>query len=117
MTGLFVSHIYFFKDGDHRVYKFFQHEYTAMKLVARIIEGGGLLERQVEYNFLVLDQSDGKFITPLHGHAITYRVKIGSQQGCKVFDLQTLLPVNPYSKRLGPGNPVAKRLQQLKVSR
>lgn len=38
----------------------------------------------------------------LHGHSITYRIAIGSQQGKKVFTLHTLLPREAEDDRFSP---------------
>jgi len=38
----------------------------------------------------------------LHGHAITYRIALGPQQGRKVFTLQTIPPSNAKSSLSTP---------------
>ena len=46
--------------------------------------------RDAEHGFLALDNSDEDPMDQLRGHSITYRIAVGSQQGRKVFTLQTL---------------------------
>ena len=39
---------------------------------------------------MTLEQGEDDVLTQLHGHSITYRIATGTQQGRKVFTLQTL---------------------------
>ncbi|MFT6122930.1 MAG: hypothetical protein ACJASG_001458 [Oleiphilaceae bacterium] len=57
--------------------------------IARFLERKRLLEHEAENSYLMLEQSDEDVMAPLHGHSLTYRIAIGSQQGRKVFILQT----------------------------
>jgi len=71
--------------------------------VARFLEQRGLLERDEEDNYLTLDCLDDEPMQQLYGHAITYRIALGSQQGRKVFTLQTVPPSkteSPLSTRV-----------------
>ena len=63
--------------------------HTLSQRIARFLERKGLLERDAENSYLLLEQSDEDVMAPLHGHSITYRVAIGSQLGRKVMTLQT----------------------------
>jgi len=65
--------------------------HTISHRVARFLERRGLLERDEEDSYLTLDCLDEP-MHQLHGHAITYRIALGSQQGRKVFTLQTIPP-------------------------
>ena len=62
--------------------------------VARFLERRGLLERDEEDSYLTIDCQDNEPMQQLHGHAITYRIALGPQQGRKVFTLQTIPPRN-----------------------
>jgi len=48
------------------------------------------LERDAENSYLSLDTEEEGPMDQLPGHSITYRIAMGSQQGHKVFTLQTL---------------------------
>ena len=67
-----------------------QLAHTIAHRIARYLERQGLLARDAEHGYLALDGSDEDPMDQLRGHSITYRVAVGSQQGCKVFTLQTL---------------------------
>ena len=71
--------------------------HTISHRVARFLERRGLLERDEEDSYLTLDCLDDEPMQQLHGHAITYRIALGSQQGRKVFTLQTIPPSNAES--------------------
>ena len=71
--------------------------HTISLRVARFLERRGLLERDDEDSYLTLDCLDDEPMQQLHGHAITYRIALGSQQGRKVFTLQTIPPINAES--------------------
>ena len=64
--------------------------HTLSQRVARFLERRGLLERDAENSYLMLDQSGEVAMVPLYGHSIRYRIAMGPQQGRKVFALQTL---------------------------
>jgi hypothetical protein len=66
--------------------------HTISLRVARFLERRGLLERDDEDSYLTLDFLDDEPMYELHGHAITYRIVLGPQQGRKVFTLQTIPP-------------------------
>jgi len=59
--------------------------------IARHLERQGLLQRDVENDYLTEDAFEADALTPLHSASITYRIALGPQQGRKVFTLQTLL--------------------------
>jgi len=48
------------------------------------------LERDAEHSYLAGDDMEAGAMNQLLGHAITYRIAVGPQQGRKVFTLQTL---------------------------
>ena len=50
----------------------------------------GLLVRDDEGSYLTLDLQDDNAMHQLQGHSIIYRITVGSQQGRKVFTLQTI---------------------------
>ena len=50
----------------------------------------GLLQRDVENDYLTEDAFEADALTPLHSASITYRIALGPQQGRKVFTQQTL---------------------------
>ena len=58
--------------------------------VGRLLERQGLLERDVENSYLAGEAVEAGPMDQLLGHAITYRIAVGPQQGRKVFTLQTL---------------------------
>ena len=66
--------------------------HTISLRVARFLERRGFLERDYEDSYLTLDCLDDGPMQQLHGHAITYRIALGPQQGRKVFTLQTIPP-------------------------
>jgi hypothetical protein len=60
--------------------------------VAKFLERRGLLVRDIENSYLMLDEVDADPMQQVLGSSITYRIAVGAQQGRKVFMLQTLLP-------------------------
>jgi ribosomal protein S27E len=58
--------------------------------IGRHLERQGLLQRDVENDYLTEDAFESDALTPLHSASITYRIALGPQQGRKVFTLQTL---------------------------
>ena len=65
--------------------------HTISHRIARFLERQGLLERDMEQSYLILEEEeDDDAISQIHGHSITYRIAMGAQQGQKVFTLQTL---------------------------
>jgi hypothetical protein len=58
--------------------------------VARFLEREGILERDAGNIYLNL-KGDEDPIQQVQGCPVSYRIAIGSQQGCKVFTLQTIL--------------------------
>ena len=67
-----------------------QLTHTLAHRVGRYLERQGLLERDVENSYQMADELDSGPMAQLQGASITYRVAIGSQQGRKLFTLQTL---------------------------
>jgi len=67
-----------------------QLTHTIVHRLARYLERQGLLERDAEHSYLALEGADEDPMDQLRGHSITYRIAMGSQQGRKVFTLQTL---------------------------
>jgi hypothetical protein len=66
---------------------------TIARRVGRYLERRGLLERDTGNCYLTpeaMDASDEDPSNHLLGSSITYRIAVGSQQGCKVFTLQTV---------------------------
>jgi len=63
---------------------------TISQRVARHLECQGLLARDDESSYLTMDLQDDDAMNQLQGHSITYRIAVGSQQGRKVFTLQTI---------------------------
>jgi len=57
--------------------------------IARHLEKQGLLSRDEENSYLMMDGLDDSVMNELQGHSITYRIAVGPQQGRKVFKLQT----------------------------
>ena len=53
--------------------------------IARHLERQGLLQRDVENDYLTEDAFEADALTPLHSASITYRIALGPQQGRKVF--------------------------------
>ena len=67
--------------------------HTIAQRVGRYLERQGLVERDTGSVYLTpeaLDASDDDPSNQLLGSSITYRIAVGSQQGRKVFTLQTL---------------------------
>ncbi len=64
--------------------------HTLSQRIARCLEKRGLLERDAENTWLTLEQDEDEVLTQLQGHSVTYRIATGSQQGRKVFTVQTL---------------------------
>jgi hypothetical protein len=60
--------------------------------VAGFLEREGLLVRDIENDYLSLDGLEEDPMLQIHGYSITYRIATGSQQGRKVFTLQTIAP-------------------------
>ena len=70
-----------------------QLTHTIARRVGRYLERRGLLERDTGNCYLTpeaMDASDEDPSNHLLGSSITYRIAVGSQQGRKVFTLQTL---------------------------
>jgi hypothetical protein len=67
-----------------------QLTHTIVQRISRFLERQGLLEPDAEHSHLALDTVDEDPMDQLLGHSITYRIAVGSQQGRKVFTLQTL---------------------------
>ncbi len=70
-----------------------QLTHTIAHRVARCLERQGLLERDTGHTYLTADGLDEDPDSPMNqllGCSITYRIAVGSQQGRKVFTLQTL---------------------------
>ena len=67
-----------------------QLTHTVVHRLARYLERQGLPERDDEHSYLALEGADEDPMDQLRGHSITYRIAMGSQQGRKVFTLQTL---------------------------
>ena len=67
-----------------------QLAYTIADRIGRYLERQGLLERDAENRYLVLETADEKPLNLLQGRSITYRIALGPQSGRKVFTLQTL---------------------------
>ena len=60
------------------------------KRVGRALERQGLLVRDLENPFLMVDSPDVSGLEDLLGHSITYRIALGPHQGRKAFTLQTV---------------------------
>jgi ribosomal protein S27E len=58
--------------------------------IGRHLERQGLLQRDVENDYLTEDAFEADALTPLQSASITYRIALGPQQGRKVYTLQTL---------------------------
>jgi hypothetical protein len=70
--------------------------------VGRYLERQGLLERDAENSCLAGDAVDDDPLNQLLGHAITYRIAVGPQQGRKVYTLQTVPASDePYDTGVG----------------
>ena len=66
---------------------------TLARRIGRYLERQGLLERDAENSYLAGDDLAASPMEQLLGSSITYRIAVGSQQGRRVFTLQTL-PAN-----------------------
>ena len=64
--------------------------HTVSHRVARFLERQGVLERDEENSYLQLEGIDEDPMQQLMGCSVSYRISVGSQQGRKVFTLQTL---------------------------
>ena len=64
--------------------------YTLSHRVFLCLEKRGLLEHDAESTWLTLEQAEDDVLTQLHDHSVTYRIATGTQQGRRVFTLQTL---------------------------
>ena len=64
--------------------------HTIAYRIGRYLERQGWLARDAENSYLALENLDEEPMDQLRGYSITYRIAVGSQQGCKVFTLQTL---------------------------
>ncbi len=75
--------------------------------MARYLERQGLLVRDAENSYLSAQGVDADPDSPMNhllGSSITYRIAMGSQQGRKVFTLQTLpdcRPDSPFANTVG----------------
>ncbi len=72
--------------------------HTIAQRVARYLDRQGLLVRDAENSYLSAQGVDADPDSPLNhllGSSITYRIAMGSQQGRKVFSLQTLPDCRP----------------------
>jgi hypothetical protein len=67
-----------------------QLSHTIAHRLARYLERQGLLEKDIEHSYLMMDSLDEDPMGQLRGHSITYRIAVVPQQGRKVFTLQTL---------------------------
>jgi hypothetical protein len=63
---------------------------TISQRVSGHLERQGLLVRDDESSYLMLDLQNDDAIHQLQGHSITYRIAVGPQQGRVVFTLQTI---------------------------
>jgi hypothetical protein len=61
--------------------------------VTGFLEHEGLLVRDVDNDYLALDGPEEDPMLQIHGYSITYRIATGSQQGRKVFTLQTIVAI------------------------
>ena len=68
--------------------------HTISHRVARYLERQGILERDEENSYLQLDGMDEDLMQQLIGCSVSYRIAVWSQQGRKVFTLQTLPAVD-----------------------
>ena len=60
--------------------------------VASFLERRGMLERDEDNSYLVLDGLEEDSLKDIHSCSVTYRIAIGPQKGRKVFTLQTIPP-------------------------
>ena len=69
--------------------------------IGRVLEGRGLVERDLENAWLAADTEAGP-LDDLLGHSITYRIAVGPRAGQKLFTLQTVPPcVDSNAERRG----------------
>jgi hypothetical protein len=68
--------------------------------IGRALERRGLLQRDCESSYLILDPAAGGAMDDLIGHSITYRVAMGPRSGQKVFTLQSV-PAGAAAERKG----------------
>ena len=80
-----------------------QLSHTLAHRIGRYLERQGLLERDAKNSYLMGEDLESGPMAQLQGASITYRIAVGSQQGRKVFTLQTL----PATEE-APCNPVAQ---------
>ena len=59
--------------------------------MAGFLEREGLLVKDVDNDYLDMDGLEEDPMLQIHGYSITYCIATGSQQGRKVFTLQTIL--------------------------
>tara|TARA_B110001450_G_scaffold163463_1_gene152392 strand:+ start:276 stop:1241 length:966 start_codon:yes stop_codon:yes gene_type:complete len=64
--------------------------HTLSHRIAGCLEKQGLLERDAENTWLVLEQDEDDALTQLHSASVTYCIATGPQRGRKVFTLQSL---------------------------
>ena len=69
------------------------------KRVGCALERQGLLVRDLENSFLMVDSPDGAGFEDLLGYSITYRIALGPHQGRKAFTLQTVPAVTGANDR------------------
>ncbi len=55
--------------------------------IGRYLERQGLIERDLENSYLMLEGLQENPLTDLHSHSITYHIAVGPQQGQEVFTL------------------------------
>jgi hypothetical protein len=101
---LFLDGVYLTRDSGDRTTQVFRRVNAPTKAdleallhristrLARFLVKEGILEQDIEHSYLNLEHLETDPMQQVHGHSITYRIAIGSQQGKKVFTLQTLLP-------------------------
>jgi hypothetical protein len=65
-------------------YELAQLTHTIARRVGLFLERQGLLESDVEHDYLVLEAGDDDSMAHLKGHSITYRIAMGPQTGRKV---------------------------------
>jgi ribosomal protein S27E len=68
--------------------------HTISHRIARYLEKVGLVQRDMENSYLNLPIDDEDSLLQLQGASVSYRIAMGSQQGQKVFTLQTLPATN-----------------------
>ena len=101
---LFLDGVYLTRDSGNKTNQVFRRVNAPTKAdlavllhristrLARFLVKEGILEQDIEDSYLNLEHLETDPMQQVHGHSITYRIAIGSQQGKKVFTLQTLLP-------------------------